>query len=118
MASSVTTTLKSLTPLKNTILVYEMEFKERISNGIILLNDDMTSQGIRPRWAKVYAIGPDVRDVEVGQYVMVAHGRWTRGLQIVDEEGSKTIRKIDNNDILLISDQPVHDMTMSDKVTG
>jgi hypothetical protein len=47
---------------------------------------------------------------------MVAHGRWTRGLKIEDETGEKTIRKVDTNDILLVSDDPVNDHTMSNKV--
>ena len=41
---------RKLTPLKDTILVHGMEFKERLSRGgLILLDDDMKSQGIRPR---------------------------------------------------------------------
>jgi co-chaperonin GroES (HSP10) len=108
---------KELTPLKDTILVHGMEFKERLSRGgLILLDDDMKSQGIRPRWAQVYAVGPDVTDLKVGQYVMIAHGRWTRGIAIEDEDGEKTIRKVDPNDILLVSDEPVQDYTMSDKI--
>ena len=109
--------LSKLTPLNDTILVTDMKFEERLSRGgIIMLNDDMKSSGIRPRWARVYAIGPKVKDIEVGQYILISHGRWTRGINIVDSEGEKTIRKVDNNDILLVSDEPVNDYTMSDKV--
>jgi hypothetical protein len=39
-----------------------------------------------------------------------------RHLKIEDEEGEKTIRKVDPNDILMVSDDPVQDETMSDKV--
>jgi len=110
------TKLKELKPLKDTILVHGMEFKERLSRGgLILLNDDMKSSGIRPRWAQVYAIGPDVKDIKVNDYIMIAHGRWSRGVAIVDDEGEKTIRRVDPNDILLISDEPIQDYTMSDK---
>lgn len=109
--------IKKLCPLKDAIIVSDMEFDERISNGgIVLLNDDMKSAGIRPRWAKVYAIGPEQKDVQVGQYILISHGRWTRGIKIEDTEGEKTIRKVDNNEILMISDDPVNDETMSDKV--
>lgn len=110
------TKLKELKPLKDTILVHGMEFKERLSRGgLILLDDDMKSSGIRPRWAQVYAIGPDVKDVKVNDYIMIAHGRWSRGVSIIDDEGEKTIRRVDPNDILLISDEPIQDYTMSDK---
>jgi co-chaperonin GroES (HSP10) len=99
------------------ILVYGMEFRERLSRGgIIMINDDMKSAGIRPRWARVYAVGPKSKeDIKVGDYVMIAHGRWSRGQTIEDSEGEKTIRKVDPNDILLISETPVNDYTMTDK---
>lgn len=105
-----------LKALNDTIIVSDMEFSERLSaGGIILRNDDTKSAGIRPRWAKVYAIGPKVKDVKVGQYIMIAHGRWTRGIKIEDSKGEQTIRKVDPKDILLISDEPVNDATISDK---
>lgn len=104
-------------PILDHIIVDEMKFDERISSGgIVLLNDDMKNSGIRPRWAKVYAIGPKQEDVSVGQYVLISHGRWTRGIKIEDETGEKTIRRVDPNDILMVSDEPVQDDTMSDKV--
>lgn len=109
--------IKRLTPLNDTVIVTDMKFEERISQGgIIIPNDDMKSSGIRPRWAKVYAVGSEQKDIKVGQYILIAHGRWTRGVKIEDAEGEKVIRKVDNNDILLVSDEPVNDSTMSDKV--
>ncbi len=107
---------KTFKATKGTIIVHGMEFKERLSRGgLIILDDDMKSQGIRPRWAQVYAVGDGIKDVEVGQYIMIAHGRWSRGQAIEDEDGEKTIRKVDPNDILLISETPVNDYTMTDK---
>lgn len=117
MATITKVKVEKLIPLNDTVIVSDMEFTERISNGgIIILNDDMKSAGIRPRWAKVYAVGPKVKDIEVGQYIMIAHGRWTRGITIDTPEGEKVIRKVDNNDILLVSDEKPNDQTMSDKV--
>ena len=93
------------------VLVHEMAFDGRkLNSGIILLNDDGKGYGIRPRWGRVYAVGPDQKNVTVGQWIMVAHGRWTRGLKIEDETGELTLRKIDPNDILLISDSPEQPM--------
>ncbi len=110
-------TVKKIIPLNDSIIVTDMAFEERISqHGIVIPNDDMKDSGIRPRWAKVYAIGPEQKDVQIGQYILISHGRWTRGVKIIDNEGEKTIRKVDNNDILLVSDEPVNDYTMSDKV--
>lgn len=100
------------------IIVADMEFSERITNsGIVLLNDDMKSEGIRPRWAQVYALGPDFQDedIKIGKWICISHGRWTRGIDIEDETGKHTLRRVDPGDILLISDEPVNDLTMSDK---
>ena len=112
-------TKEGFRPIQRHIIVTDMRFDERISNGgIIIPNDDMKSQGIRPRWAQVYAIGPDFDgdELKVGNWICVAHGRWTRGIEVEDEEGPKTLRRVDENDILLISDEPVNDLTMGDKV--
>jgi len=106
-------------PIGSHVIVCDMSFDVRITNGGILLpNDDMKSAGIRPRWGKIYAVGPDQKDPELveGKWIMISHGRWTRGVDIIDEEGEKTIRRVDINDILLVSDEYVNDMTFSDKV--
>lgn len=109
--------IKKLIPLKDAIIVSDMAFDIRItSGGIILPNDDMKNSGIRPRWARVYAVGPEQKDVEIGQYVLISHGRWTRGIKIEDDDGEKTVRRVDPNDVLMVSDEPVQDDTMSDKV--
>jgi hypothetical protein len=106
----------SLRTLKDHVLVADMNFKERkLSSGIYLLNDDGRGAGIRPRWARVYATGPEQQDIAVGQWILVAHGRWTRGVTIEDQTGEVTIRRIDPNDILLVSDtDPGGDDTVSD----
>ena len=104
-------------PIRNDVIVTDMVFDQRItSSGIILPNDNGTGLGIRPRWGCVYAIGPEQTDVRVGQWICVAHGRWTRGLEIIDNGVERTIRKIDPKDILLVTDQPPLDDTMSDAV--
>jgi len=110
--------VNKLCPLHDNVLVTEMNFEYRVTtSGIILPSDDGKNSGIRPRWGKVYAVGPKQKDVTVGQWILVDHGRWTRGVEIMDESGSKkTIRKVDLKDILAVSDEPVNDDTMSDKV--
>jgi len=98
-----------LKALNDSVIVADMEFDTRITqSGIIIPNDNGTSLGIRPRWGRVYAVGPQQKDVTVGQWIMVAHGRWTRGIDIEDgtSDHKRTIRKIDPKDILLVSDEP------------
>ena len=109
--------VSGLRPLDNTVIVEDMTFSERqLSSGIVLLNDNGTTAVIRPRWGRVYATGPNQSDVTVGQWICVAHGRWTRGIEIEDNVGPKTIRKVDPKDILLVSNEQPDDATMSDAI--
>jgi len=104
--------------LHDNVVVTDMPFSERkLNSGIVLLNDNGTGSGIRPRWAEVYAVGPEQHDVQVGQWICVAHGRWTRGVE-VDDGVLRTIRKVDIKDILLVSDEPVQDDTISDAINS
>ena len=111
--------ISSLRALRDHVIVTDMEFRERITTGgLILPNDNGQATGIRPRWGRVYAVGPEQTSVRVGEYVCIAHGRWTRGLEIEDHKGIRTIRRIDPNDILLVADELPQDDTMSDAVDG
>jgi hypothetical protein len=107
--------IETVQALKDHVLVSDMNFKERkLSSGIYLLSDDGRGAGIRPRWAEVYATGPEQKDVQPGQWILVSHGRWTRGVTIEDQSGEHTIRKVDPKDILLVSDvEPEGDDTLS-----
>jgi len=93
-------------PLKKRVLVSDMHFGEtKTKGGIILTDDDGSESGIHPRWGKVYAIGDQQEDVTVGQWVMVSHGRWSRGFKVKKEGVELEVRMIDENDILLVSDE-------------
>jgi co-chaperonin GroES (HSP10) len=94
-----------ITPLKKRVLVSDMHFGEtKTKGGIILTDDDGSEGGIHPRWGKVYAIGDQQEDVKVGEWVMVSHGRWSRGFKVKKEGVELEVRMIDENDILLVSD--------------
>ena len=109
--------IRGITPLHDNTIVCDLVFDERVTrNGIVLINDNKKSAGIRPRWCRVYAVGPEQHDVSVGQYILIAHGRWTRGVKIDDGTGEKTIHRVDNADILLVSDEPVFDEIMGGMV--
>lgn len=96
--------VKGLRPLKNSVIVSDMSFEEqKTSSGIILRSDDGKTHGIKPRWAKVYAIGPEQKDITVGDWILIEHGRWTRGVKIDDGHGEKVIRKVDVDCILATS---------------
>lgn len=93
-------------PLKKRVLVSDMQFgATKSKGGIILLDDDGTEAGIHPRWAKVYAVGDQQEDVKVGEWIMVAHGRWSRALKVKKDGTELEVRMIDENDILLVTDE-------------
>ena len=108
---------EQLHPLNDSVIVDEMVFDERFTNsGIVLLSDNGKSSGIRPRWGKVYAVGPDQKDIKVGTWICVEHGRWTRGIDIEDENGKQTLRRVDPKDIMMESDDEPQDTTFSDAI--
>jgi co-chaperonin GroES (HSP10) len=118
--------VEDIRPIKNKILVTDLESGEQVlSSGIILPDDDVTNRGIRPRWAKVVAVGPDCKSVRPGQYVLIEHGRWTRGTRASNRAGEDVIiRWIFEGEkhILLVSDERpgnyVGDRGISGKLPG
>jgi co-chaperonin GroES (HSP10) len=93
----------TIKPLHDKVLVADMNFGEqRSSGGIVMLGDDGKDHGIHPRWARVYAVGPEHKeDYNVGDWVLVEHGRWSRGIEVEDNGNKITIRLIDNNCVML-----------------
>tara|TARA_B100001094_G_scaffold263148_1_gene264606 strand:+ start:445 stop:888 length:444 start_codon:yes stop_codon:yes gene_type:complete len=102
-------------PLKKRVLVSDMHFGEtKTKGGIILTDDDGSEGGIHPRWGKVYAIGDQQEDVKVGEWIMVSHGRWSRGFKIKKQDVELEVRMVDENDILLVSeDEPDFNRTQA-----
>ena len=106
-------------PIRDWVIATDMNFEGRtLSSGVILLGDNGRADGIRPRWGQVYATGPEQTDVKVGDWICVAHGRWSRGLDIEDESGKRTVRRIDPKDILLVSEELPNDDTVSNAVNA
>lgn len=94
-----------ITPLHDSVIVTDMSFDGRqLQSGIVLLGDDGKTDGIRPRWAQVYAVGPEQSDVVPGQWVLIEHGRWSRGLKILKEGEEFTIRRADPKAIIFVTD--------------
>ena len=97
---------EELQALQDSVLVTDMVFDTRITQfGIILPNDNGTSLGIRPRWGKVYAVGPDQQEVKVGQWVFIEHGRWSRGIEVEIDGEQFTVRKVDPKCMIFVSDE-------------
>ena len=99
-----------IVPLRDMIIGSDMEFgMEKLASGIILNSDNRTTAGIHPRWCKVYAIGPDQKEVKVGQWLCVEHGRWGRTVELELNDEVIEVRAVDPNAILLVADEKPED---------
>lgn len=95
--------MKKIRAIRNHVIVEDMEFGEqRTQGGIIIVDDDGKQHGIKPRWARVYAVGPEQEDINVGDWIFIEHGRWTRGFNFEREDGTIcTLRRVDTDAILM-----------------
>ena len=94
----------TLRPLRDKILVHNMHFGEQTTrSGIVITSDNGKERGIYPRWAQVFAVGPEHKEeFNVGDWILVEHGRWTRGIDYENADGVKiTLRMVDNPCIMM-----------------
>ena len=93
-------------PLKDNVIVTDMNFGEQTTrSGLVILSNDGKSEGVHPRWGRVWAIGPDQKDVKVGDWIMVEHGRWTRGVTVEENGEEIIIRRVEVKSIMMISEE-------------
>ena len=97
----------SLTAIGNRVLVTHMDFGEqRTAGGLIISSDDGQTRGIYPRWGKVYDKGPKNNDpYEIGHWVLIEHGRWTRSVLLEQEEEDLEVRMVEAESILAWSNE-------------
>ena len=96
--------------LHDDVIVTDMDFGEQVTaSGIVVQSDDGKAHGVKPRWGKVYKVGPEQKDVEPGQWILIEHGRWTRKIKIDDGEGPKEIQKVEVKAILAVADERPND---------
>jgi len=96
------------------VLVTDMHFGEQTTkSGLIISNDDGKTRGIYPRWGKVYDKGPKNKDpYNVGEWVLVEHGRWTRSVK-VDVDGEEVeLRMVEEDSILGYSEEKPESLQM------
>lgn len=96
-------------PIKDHVLVVNMEKGDKVTEGgIIVLDDQGKDRGIRPRWAQVWKVGPNQDEIRLGQWILVEHGRWTWGIETTIPEGSEDevyyVQRVDIKAVLLVSD--------------
>jgi len=102
------------------VLVTEMHFGEQTTAaGLRNSSDDGDTRGIYPRWGKVYSKGPHNKDpYEVGDWILISHGRWTRGLKLETEaDGEIEMRKVELESILAYSKEKPNDLQIGQEFT-
>ena len=103
-----------ITPFDAHVLVTDMEQgDQKTSSGIIISRkDNGKSKGIRPRWAKIHSFGKNVKGLEVGQWVLIEHGRWSREISARGDDGELTkIFAVDYpSGLLMVSDDKPDDV--------
>jgi len=94
-----------LRALHDWVIVSDMDFGEMTSTGgIVVQSDNAKSHGVKPRWGKVYCIGPEQSDVKVGDWILIEHGRWTRAMHINDGEREVKAHRVDVKGIIGVSE--------------
>ena len=86
----------NITPIHDRVLVSDMEFGEsKTKGGLIIGSDDGHTRGIKPRWCKVVSKGHKNKDTyKKGDWILVEHGRWSRGFSFADENRKDTVLRI------------------------
>lgn len=93
-------------PLHDDVLVCDMDMDEMVTaGGIVIQSDNGKAHGVKPRWARVYKIGPEQKDIKIGEWILIEHGRWTRKIKIDDGESIKEVQKVELKSILAIADE-------------
>lgn len=99
--------MTKLKALHDKIIVVDLEHGEKKTKAGLIIGDDSTievgERGIRARWAKVFAVGPDQKDVKENDWVLLEHGRWTVGQNLNLGEGEFKFWMADPNGVLGVS---------------
>ncbi len=101
------------------VLVVDMWFGEQTTaSGLIISSDDGDTRGIYPRWGRVYSKGPRNKDpFKEGDWILVSHGRWTRGLKFETEGKQLEMRKVELDSILAYSEEKPADLQIGQEFT-
>ena len=80
--------------LDNTLYVENMEYGERtLKSGLLIPIETMDYQGhfVRPRWAKILYKAENIKNVNVGDWVLINHGHWSSSINCKIKGENKTI---------------------------
>lgn len=107
MSQNINAIKGNLKAIGDKVLVSDMYFGEqKTKSGLILRDDNGSTRGIYPRWAQVFSKGPDNKEeYDIGDWVLVEHGRWTRSIAIDTDNGKVDVRMVENESVLAVSNE-------------
>ena len=107
MSENLSAVKGSLRAIGNRVLVTDMYFGEQVTeSGIIISSDDGKTRGVYPRWGKVYRKGPlNDEPYSEGDWILVEHGRWTRGVNLIDGDEELEVRMVETESVLGWADE-------------
>lgn len=80
--------------LPDTLYVEKIEYGEKtLKNGFVIPTETMDYLGnfVRPRWAKILYKADNIKNVNIGDYILLSHGRWSSSIKCTIKGIQKTI---------------------------
>lgn len=77
---------KDIECLPDTFFVKNMESGiQKLESGLYIPEENMklNQRFIRPRWCQVYKKADNIKDFEVGDWVLMKHGHWSTSLNLI-----------------------------------
>lgn len=102
--------MKQLTPIRDKVIgkMVDTVGATRFTPGGIILGADTpdAEDFVRARWFEVTHVGPDQKEIKVGEWVLVPHGRWGHGFDLEGtfKEENKLFH-IDTEAMMIVSDE-------------
>jgi len=105
--------------IRDNILCVDGDFGDQVTGaGIIVKSTIGKSDGITPRWFKVFEVGPDIDWISENDWVYVEYGRWTESITVQDErfdtdDNTQEVWKVDPKACLAVSSTKPHTLNIS-----
>jgi hypothetical protein len=78
--------MMKLKAFNDRIICYKGDFDAHVTEaGIFIASNATKSQGISARWFLVWEVGPEIKGIVPGDWVLVQNGRWTEKFRFTDE---------------------------------
>lgn len=99
--------------INDTIIATDGDLGDQVTeSGIVVKANTEKSDGITPRWFRVFDSGPEIKDVQHGDWVLVSYGRWTPHFRFTDDRVGEEVKmwRIDPEGIMATADEKPHTM--------